>query len=131
MVDIQEMKSSHFKGFARVWLRDLRFHTGRGLDDKNVKRLSRIFRAEGCHKSDRRYVLPVVVEERVLTQALNGKSCVSPCLLSQLPTDLPLLSIPDNKTIICLHGMHRVYAAKKVLPPCEQWWTAEVYDSGK
>ena len=130
-VDIQTIKRSHFKGYARVMLHDLRFHTGRQLDEKNVERLSRVFDALGCHRGDRRYALPVVVEGSVLHQTFNSGSCNSQCSLSQPAVDLPLISAPNGEKILCLHKKHRVHAAKQVLPAHEQWWTVEVYDSGE
>ena len=43
---------SHFKGYARMRLDNLHLESNRGTDEKNVKRLLRIYRVEGYHNCD-------------------------------------------------------------------------------
>lgn len=33
--------------------------------------------------------------------------------------------------VVCIHGKHRIHAARRFLPVSDQWWIAKVFDSGK
>jgi hypothetical protein len=58
----------------------------------------------------------------VLQQDLH--SGITHCLV---PDQLPWL---DTK-VLCLHGKHRICAARKFLGLSERWWIAKIFDSGK
>lgn len=102
-------------GQARVRIEDLRFDSGvRDYDEKNVNRLARIYALEGCCRDERANYIPAVVSRDAIRQTgYNGE-----------------LEIAAGTAVHCLHGKHRVLAARKVLPVRDQWWTVAVYDTG-
>lgn len=107
-------------GFGRANLKQLRFVSGvRDVDEKNVARLRLIFKTEGCQREDSAHVIPALIAKAELDQTW---------LTSNRPAEIPLS--PDQ-TLLCLHGKHRVLAAKEVLPLRDQWWTLALYDDSK
>ena len=135
-LDTQAQKDAHFKGFVKLWLRDLRFESGCDVeslevDERKVERLLQSFRDDGCHRRERVHALPVVLDSSTLTGARADGPHHQKLVFSQTVYDAPLLRLPHDEGVVCLDGNLRVRAAREFLAPCDQWWTAEVYDSGK
>ncbi|KAK4551268.1 hypothetical protein LTR86_011260 [Recurvomyces mirabilis] len=136
--DIQRQKDLHSRGFARIWIRHLRFETEQdterhtlrpGQDDGGrLEELLRNFREDDCHRNDRMHVLPVVVDHETLHRALDRGSDPGRSALPRLVHDAPLLTLSDDAMLTCLDGRLRVRAAQEFFPICDQWWTVEVYD---
>lgn len=113
-----------FRGFVRVNLDDLSFvhDSHRGLDERNVARICRIFELEGCQRLDEHHFVDVVIGH---DQALDEHRV----------TERPIPHWPDLPLIVCgklecLNGRHRIQAAKLHLPPNERWWIARVFIEG-
>lgn len=115
-----------FRGFARVNLDDLSFvhDSHRGLDERNVARLGKIFDLEGCQRFHEHNFVDVVIEQ-------NSLDTLQRRCLAQQPVDdwtaVPLLSLGQLE---CLSGRHRIEAAKTHLAPNEQWWIVRLFVNG-
>jgi len=98
-------------------------------DDKIIEQLERIFAAEGC--LDEQHGLPAVVDDHILRAAFHktGLDVENVQVISGRKP--PKLQFPEATKLECLHGQHRVLAAKKYLSPAERWWTVDLYTTGE
>lgn len=112
----------HFRGYARVNIDNLEFHSVRDLDDQNVDRLLGIFRLCGCQRDDPANAVPVVVEDQTLSD-------FSPAL-SQTTIGARTVPLSGTVKLQCLHGRHRISAARRFLAASDNWWTVKVFDYG-
>lgn len=125
--------SEFFKGFARVPLSALHFDhklgrkTHRSASTKNVQRLVKLFSKVGCQHGAIEHAISATLGSDSLQEALED------CDLETLPQDvsegvdvLPLLQVTR---LNCLHGLHRVLAAKEVLDGEDQWWIVKIYSN--
>jgi hypothetical protein len=112
----------HCKGYARVNINNLEFHSARDLDDQNVDRLLGIFRLRGCQRDDPANAVPVVVEDQTLADISSA--------LSQNPIGARTVPLSGTVKLQCLHGRHRISAARRFLPASDKWWTVKVFDHG-
>jgi hypothetical protein len=132
--DIERQKSSHFRGRARVPLEFLHFseHSPRDLDQGNVERLMGVYRDEGVKRLQYEHYIPAVVGKDDLLSAvhLSGLSLVH--LLNSSHGNPPRLTFPEGFRLRCLHGKHRVEAAKLSarLQGQDRWWTVTLYSEG-
>lgn len=121
-------KHLKFEGLVRVGLSALSFDKHRALSSKNVKRLQKIYRIEGCQRLDDSNFVDALVTKEQLTQA----SHIQPLAFQQHPPKewnaCPIINI---KSLSCLTGLHRVEAAKEFLDANDQWWVARIYTNGK
>lgn len=121
-----------FQGSIGYSLRSLRFESQqrkpRQVDMKNVDRILAIFELQGCLRLIPENHVPTLVSLTTLAaivqrlpegQTLLGPSGSKPAILSDVPDDL-----------LCLHGQHRVEAAKRFLPAREKWWIVDLYAKG-
>ncbi|KAF1358854.1 hypothetical protein EJ07DRAFT_121843, partial [Lizonia empirigonia] len=125
--NIERQKSSHFRGRAKVPLEFLHFseHSPRQLDRGNVERLRDVFREQGVKRLTSGNHIPAVVGKDDLERAvqLSGLSLLD--ILNGSQDKPPLLRFPDGFRLECLHGKHRVEAAK-----LSAWWTVTLYSAG-
>ena len=112
----------HSKGYARVSINKLEFHSARDLDDKNVDRLLGIFRLRGCQRDDPANAVPAVVEDQTLADISLA--------LSQTGIGARTVPLSGTVELQCLHGRHRISAARRFLPASDKWWTVKVFDRG-
>ena len=122
-----------FRGFARVALGALEFaqalsNSHRPLAERNITRLVQIFNIEGCHRADRDNCLKAVVDESVLADALVTHSH---SLLDKFPRDWKTIPVLPVQSVQCLNGLHRKLAAERFLAPNDQWWTVELFTTGR
>ena len=127
-------KQRHFNGSARIELNKLDFTASQDpsassyLDPKNVARLARIFSLEGCLRLDLDHHVPALVSDAQLQQALIRSHVEAAALANhQSP---PLLIFPESTILRCLHGKHRIAAARSILEPGDKWWTVDLYSDG-
>jgi len=110
----------YFLGNAQVRIESMSFEPGiRDFDNANVARLLKIFRLEGCHRSDPSHFIPALVTKDILGPGW------------QQGLQPQLLSLPVSVNLRCLHGKHRILAAKQYFPYIEQWWNVALYESGE
>lgn len=121
-----------YRGTARIRLDHLHFEWGeaRELSRKNVERLKQLFRTETIQRLEPRNHIPAVVHEHDLDGAVQGSKVSAETLLSNPDGDFPMLKFPRNFKLTCLHGRHRIQAARETLPPTDAWWTVDLYLTG-
>ena len=115
----------HFRGYARVRLDDVEFDSGRDLDSRNVRRLLGVFK-RSCERENPGNAISVVVRKEILANMLQ-QDLHREAIHSLSPEQLPYL----KTKVLCLHGKHRICAARRLLRHSERWWIAKIYDSGK
>ena len=128
----------NYRGSARVSLNVLQFlvDDSQELDENNVERLKRIFQREGCRRQFVSNHILVAIDQASLDTALS-LSRLSPAVLFAQPSndtlvgDYPELQFPDGARLTCLHGRHRIQAAREFLSAHDKWWIADLYLTGK
>lgn len=126
--------SRWYLGVARVHFSGLNFDhaltsiSHRSYNDRNLNRLENIFKIQGgCDKSNEEYFISATVRLEDLKQSLevSGHSIES---LTFNASDTPYL---DDIKVNCLHGLHRIKAASRVLDPSDHWWIIKLYEDGQ
>ena len=84
----------------------------RQLDPENVARLLGIFKLEGCRRLEPQNHVPTLISQTVLNALLEKVSEGQPSLK---PWDGTPLFVDAKHVLKCLHGRHRIEAAKKQL----------------
>lgn len=133
MEDMSELPeaslSPYFRGVARVQLSALNFSRAlssqrhRPLSEKIVTRLVDVLRREGCRRDDEANFVDVVVDDDALQAAL-AKVGLTDASLQSGSESQPILPLHDLQ---CLHGLHRIAAARLVLDQNDQWWPVRLY----
>ena len=127
-VDHFALRRQLFRGSAKIRLDCLFFEDdpyGEFVDPKNVTRLIQIFELEGCLRLDIEHHIPVLIEQDLLEECI-AQTLIDPAKL--LNGDIvPELELPPNTKLNCLHGRHRIAAARKFLLPVDRWWTVDLY----
>ncbi|KAK3045703.1 hypothetical protein LTR09_012748 [Extremus antarcticus] len=113
----------HFVGYARISIDDIDFESGRDKDNRNVTRLVGILE-RSCERENPANAISVVVEKGSLTEA-HHKDLHSSTGVSLIPSQLPFL----HTKVVCLHGKHRIFAAREILSNSDRWWIAKIFDS--
>ena len=119
-----------YQGTARIKLEVLHFpqNEPRELDRKNVERLKGYFKKGQCHRVGRNHI-PAVIDQSQLSEVLRDSNVSVKTLLSNTDPH-PMLRFPAGSQLQCLHGRHRIQAAREFLTPRESWWTVDLYLSG-
>ncbi|KAF2229448.1 hypothetical protein EV356DRAFT_537224 [Viridothelium virens] len=124
-------RRKYYLGSARIRLRHLCFDNeyrgGRILDRKNIARLRRVFDVEGCHRDDPEHHVPVVIDPGLLN-LVRDEARVEKSALFDIQRPLPNLRLSSDIRLTCLHGQHRVEAAKEYLDASDRWWTVDFFD---
>lgn len=127
-----EEKQSCFRGSAKIKLKHLQFETENPellvLDPENVKRLVQVFQLEGCLRFDLERHIPAIIDENDLFRALQNSQSVSGDLFKRQGP--PSLYLYSKTTLKCLHGRHRIAAAREFLLPGDKWWIVDLYSDG-
>lgn len=125
-------KGAKFRGRARVSLDALQFPVRfpRELDRDNVKRLKEIFELN-INRLDPQNHIPALIKNSVLEQATQAAGTTVHALLENSMAQLPFLVFSPD-VLKCLHGKHRIQAAKESdLPEAERWWVVRFYLDSK
>jgi hypothetical protein len=114
-------KSRAFCGSVKIPLDKLRGEelpeNPRQFDEKNVARLLDIFNKDGCQRREPDNHVPVLIARSALPEGPL-----------RVGSDLQLFN-PDHP-LTCLHGRHRLEAARKFLSGNDRWWVADLYSDG-
>jgi len=124
-------RQSNFRGSAKIPLRFLDFGetlVSGHLDPKNITRIVQIFELEGCLRLDLENHIPAIISEDVLEQSLCYSQVAHINLLQ--PHAPSTLELPPDYKLQCLHGKHRIAAAKTFLLPGNNWWIVDFYSVG-
>ncbi|KAL8770678.1 MAG: hypothetical protein Q9209_003746 [Squamulea sp. 1 TL-2023] len=96
----------------------------RQTDPKNIKRLLEIFKLEGCRRSEPRNRVPALISPEQYTRLIDGLPnkdlYLKDCNLEPPETTLA-------ETLVCLHGKHRLEAARRYLGSGQKWWIVDLY----
>lgn len=121
-------KQRYFVGSAKIHLKHLNFgieSTNLTIDSKNVDRLIQVFKLEGCLRLDLEHHIPAVISEQTLHESLAYSRIDSTELHRR--QNPPTLLLAENIYLPCLHGKHRIAAARTLLLPGNTWWTVDLY----
>jgi hypothetical protein len=118
-----------YRGTACVRLEVLHFEP-RELSRKNVKRLKEVFQRDKIRRLEPRNHIPAVVDQSDLDNAIQASEISAESLLTNPDNDPPMLRFPEHYRLTCLHGRHRIQAARETLPPTDAWWTVDLYLAG-
>ncbi|KAI9888420.1 MAG: hypothetical protein M1814_000482 [Vezdaea aestivalis] len=126
-------RQTHFRGTARLPLAALHFgeneEGSRAVDPANISRLISIFKLEGCQRSEPEHRIPAIIQPADLTAALQASNLGVDAIRRCAPEAAPELVLPAECSLQCLHGKHRVYAARQWLAPWDLWWAVDLYSS--
>ncbi|KAH9206334.1 hypothetical protein DL95DRAFT_73744 [Leptodontidium sp. 2 PMI_412] len=106
-------------------------HKHRDLDTKHVEYLKGCFRKDRCRRLEVRNHIEAEVDQQILDIALRDSNVTARELLTNQPNGYPRLVFPQGFQLECLHGQHRIQAAREFLPPTDKWWTVDLYTSGE
>ncbi|PVH68509.1 hypothetical protein DL98DRAFT_630594 [Cadophora sp. DSE1049] len=122
-----------FRGSARVSLDALHFqqYKHRDLDTKHIEYLKGCFRTDRCRRSEARNHIEAEIDQQILDVALRDSNVTARELLTNQPNGCPQLVFPQDFQLECLHGQHRIQAAREFLLPTDKWWTVDLYTSGQ
>jgi hypothetical protein len=125
-----------FKGTASIKLEVLHFQwdkTENVEHQKNVKRLLKIFRDQGCHRLKLRNHIVGVIDQQQLDAAVRNLGISAEELFADPRDggDYPKLDFPPDYRLECLDGHARVDAAARVLPLGDKRWPVDLYLAGK
>ena len=130
---LSERARAH-RGIAKVRLTSICYETDsihgtRAIDASNVARLQKIFELQGCLRLEPENNVPVLVLQDDLDAALKASSLQPEQLRGYEPIALAF----EAKSLLCLHGKHRLEAAKKYFEYIEfedTWWVVDLYTHG-
>ena len=122
-----------YRGVARIRLESLHFpcDAARELNLKNVERLKKCFRTEGCRRLELENHIPATIDESRLREALSESAVGAGGLLTNHQEGYPELKFPPGYRLACLHGQHRIQAAREVLSQRNAWWAVDLYLTGR
>lgn len=95
-----------------------------------VERLKEVFQADTVRRLEPRNHVPAVVDQSDLNDAIQASEISAESLLSNPDNNPPELRFPARHRLTCLHGHHRIQAARETLPPTDAWWTVDLYLAG-
>lgn len=130
---LETEKRRTFKGSALINLDVLHFSSNehRNLDPKHVEYLKGCFQKDRCRRLEEQNHIQAIIDQPNLDNALRH-SDVSPYeLLNSKQNGYPKLIFPRGFKLRCLHGQHRIAAAREFLLPHDKLWTIDLYTSGK
>lgn len=108
-------KLAKFKGTARVSITHLDFpHPARQIDEKIITQLVRDFEGEGCIREEPCHRIPAVMDDLVLEEALGQIPLTTEEFKAKVDNP-PVLKLRNGAKLECLHGQHRILAAKEHL----------------
>lgn len=130
---LAEERRIKYRGTAMIRLEflDFPYDESRELDPKNVERLKKCFRTEGCHRLELENHIPAIVEPSALNSALQIAGKSSDDLLIQTEESYTELKFLVGYRLACLHGQHRIQAGREYLSRRDAWWIVDLYLAGK
>jgi hypothetical protein len=131
-IGLEAERRVKYKGTARIKLELLYFRQdeSRELDRKHVEYLKQCFQKEGCRPLEVPHHIPAVIDQEQLDAAILASGISARDLLSNPPDGYPELVFPNKFQLECLHGRHRIQAAREFLSPRNKWWAVDLYLAG-
>jgi len=114
---------------ARISLDVLQFGRDqpRELDPDHVEILTECFRNEDCQRLPVRNHVPALISQQQLANAMRHSGVFTEQLLAGHLSGYSMLKVPTSCHLECLHGRHRIEAAREFLLPTDRWWTVDLY----
>jgi len=129
---ISKDKLAKYKGTARVSFAHLEFpHPFRQVDRKIIEQLKRDFEGEGCIKEKLTNRIPAIIHDPILQAGLEKLAISTEEFKVGSKEDPPQLHLGRDTMLECLHGQHRILAAKEFLVPSQRWWVVDLYSTGQ
>lgn len=130
---IEEERRKHLRGIVRVKLEVLDFGSNQPmeLDTKQLEHLKSCFEKDECRRLEPQNHIPAIIDQQSLTAAILLSGISAGDLLRENASEYPELMFSDGFRLECLHGKHRIQAAKEVLTPGDRWWIIDLYISGE
>jgi Protein of unknown function (DUF3723) len=126
---ISRDKLAKYKGTAQVPIENLDFpHPYRQIDASIIERLKRDFEGEGCIRTTNR--IPAVIDGTTLQAQLQKLTLETEIFRAGSSENPPRLSLGSTK-LECLHGQHRILAAREFLDASERWWIVDLFGTGQ
>lgn len=118
-----EERKLKFLGSFSIRLDQLQFLNE--VNRKHVKELKRIFRRAGCRPLEERKAIAAVIDKETMAITLRNAGVLS-------DIDYPDLIFHQGYKLECMHGHHRIQAAREILLPGERdFWPVDLYSSSK
>jgi hypothetical protein len=128
---LYEDRGKAFRGTAKVRFEALSFNQpNRELRIKIIDHLKEKFQREGCIRLEAKNYIPAVISQASLDAAMRASNITQSLLVENRGSDLVQLNFPRNVTVECLQGLHRIAAAKLMLPQSDWWWVIDIYVDG-
>jgi hypothetical protein len=132
---VEEERRLKYKGTARISLDVIFFRQDqpREYSQRQADFLVDCFQKEGCHRVPLCNHVPAIIDQESLDAALQrlGGTADDDLLTNDEEPNYPLLEFPTGFRLECLHGRHRIEAGREFLHPGDDWWTVDLYLSGK
>jgi hypothetical protein len=129
---ISKDKLVKYKGTALISIAHLDFpHPCRQIDRKIIEQLKRDFEGEGCVREEPTNRIPAIIEDRTLQAGLEKLVTSVNNFKATSKDDPPKLYLARDVKLECLHGQHRILAAKEFLAPSQRWWVVDLYSAGQ
>jgi hypothetical protein len=126
---ISNDKRAKYRGSAQVSIEHLDFpHPCRNIDTKVIERLIRDFEGEGCIQETNR--IPAIIDDSILHAGLRKLAMTPESFKADSNSAPPRLDLQSDMRVECLHGQHRILAAKQFLAPSRRWWIVDFYSTG-
>jgi hypothetical protein len=91
-----------------------------------------VYRNEGVRRLQHEHHVPALIGQEDLLKAVRLANLSFAGFLNNARGSPPLLTFPPGFQLKCLHGKHRIEAAK--LSAClqgqDRWWTVTLYSEG-
>lgn len=131
-LDFAAVTSRCTKGLAQIDLAALDFDFSlqqghRQPSDKIVSALEKKFKLAGCHRRDPQNYISALIDEDALRTAPTAAGSEEAALAPR--DDNPTIPYLPVERVDCLHGLHRVLAARRHLPEDDRWWIVRLYSS--
>jgi hypothetical protein len=124
-------KLAKYKGSAKVSIAHLDFpHPCRQINIKVIEQLKRDFEGEGCIKDKQTNRIPAIIEDSILQTGLEKLAMNNETFKAVSNSNPPKLHFGQDVKLECLHGQHRIIAAKEFLVSSERWWVVDLYSTG-
>ena len=117
--ELEREKGIKYRGTARIRLKWLCFQR-KGFDVKNVQHLMSCFQKD-CRRLDIRNHIPAVISQEDLDSALQVSDIPHGIMLTVSREEYSELGFWIGYQLECLHGRHRIRAAKHCLLPSDKW----------
>ena len=127
-LSLESERASRYLGTARIELKWLHIDVTE-VSRKHVQTLKLRF-AKDCCRLDPRNHIPAIIDRVDYDSALRISNLSDDLLRKNSNGNYPDLTFWPAFKLECLHGRHRIEAAKLALLPSDRWWTVDLYHAG-